>query len=126
VLRRRYPPLPGIQPRADLPAGRLHLRAHSDAGNRPRPGPDHRDALDADPWAHRVCRHRRRDHPGSGRSLISPISTLKGPTMKVKIDHEFCVGHARCFALEPEYIAEDERGRGVVREDAPEMSPETA
>ncbi|MGX1596069.1 ferredoxin [Dietzia maris] len=46
--------------------------------------------------------------------------------MKVKIDHEFCVGHARCFALEPEYIAEDERGRGVVREDAPEMSPETA
>ena len=46
--------------------------------------------------------------------------------MKVKIDHEFCVGHARCFALEPEYIAEDERGSGVVREDAPEMSPETA
>ena len=46
--------------------------------------------------------------------------------MKVKIDHEFCVGHARCFALEPEYIAEDERGRGVVRADAPEMSPETA
>lgn len=46
--------------------------------------------------------------------------------MKVKIDHEFCVGHARCFTLEPDYIAEDERGRGVVRDDAPEMSPETA
>lgn len=46
--------------------------------------------------------------------------------MNVNIDHELCVGHARCFLLEPDYIAEDERGRGVVREDAPEMSAETA
>ena len=46
--------------------------------------------------------------------------------MNVKIDHEVCVGHARCYLLEPDYITDDERGRGVVRTDAPEMSPETA
>lgn len=46
--------------------------------------------------------------------------------MRVKIDHDLCVGHARCYTIEPDYITEDDRGRGVVREDAPEMSPEIA
>lgn len=46
--------------------------------------------------------------------------------MKVKIDLETCVGHARCYTIEPDHITEDDRGRGVVREDAPDMSPETA
>lgn len=46
--------------------------------------------------------------------------------MNVKIDPELCVGHARCYLLEPDYIEADERGRGRVRTDAPEMSAETA
>ncbi|MEO9330651.1 ferredoxin [Gordonia aurantiaca] len=46
--------------------------------------------------------------------------------MNVNIDHELCVGHARCYLLEPDYITADERGRGVVRDDAPDMPPEVA
>ncbi len=41
--------------------------------------------------------------------------------MKVNIDHDLCVGHARCYLLEPDYITADDRGRGVLRSDAPEM-----
>lgn len=46
--------------------------------------------------------------------------------MNVKIDHEVCVGHARCYLLEPDFITDDERGKGVVRPDAPEMPADTA
>lgn len=46
--------------------------------------------------------------------------------MNVKIDHETCVGHARCYLLEPDFITDDERGKGVVRTDADDMPAETA
>ena len=30
--------------------------------------------------------------------------------MKVRVDHERCMGHGRCYELAPEIFGEDERG----------------
>ena len=46
--------------------------------------------------------------------------------MKIEIDHESCVGHARCYILHPDYIGEDERGKGVVKNEALDLPPEVA
>jgi ferredoxin len=34
--------------------------------------------------------------------------------MRVRIDHEACTGHGRCYDLAPELFTDDERGYGQV------------
>jgi ferredoxin len=34
--------------------------------------------------------------------------------MRVKIDHEECSGHGRCYTVAPELFVDDERGIGQV------------
>lgn len=46
--------------------------------------------------------------------------------MKIEIDHELCVGHARCFILHPEYIQENARGKGEVKDESQDIPPEIA
>jgi ferredoxin len=42
----------------------------------------------------------------------------------VSIDRELCVGHGRCYTLEPRVFASDDMGRGEVR-DTVDVDPST-
>lgn len=44
--------------------------------------------------------------------------------MKISIDQQRCEGHGRCWETAPELVADDEDGRGVVRDPAAAIAAE--
>jgi ferredoxin len=44
--------------------------------------------------------------------------------MRIRIDHDRCEGHGRCWDIAPDLVDDDDRGHGVVRDPDAVVPPE--
>jgi ferredoxin len=54
--------------------------------------------------------------------LFSPGRSSKGGRMKIRLEQSKCVGHAQCYAVDPELFPIDDSGYSILEEH--EVRPE--